>query len=97
MIKAKSKKFKSKAKTKKYVVTLKTSKCSSNDGKTYLKTGKKVTLKLKSKIYTAKINKKGKAVFKLKITKKGKYKAIIKFKGDSIYNAASKKVTIKIK
>ena len=97
LIKAKSKKFKSKAKTKKYVVTLKTSKCSSNDGKTYLKTGKKVTLKLKSKIYTAKINKKGKAVFKLKITKKGKYKAIIKFKGDSIYNAASKKVTIKIK
>ena len=62
-----------------------------------MKAGKKVTLKLKSKTYSAKINKKGKAIFKLKITKKGKYKVKIKFKGDATYNGASKKVTIRIK
>ena len=97
LIKAKSKTFKAKSKTKKYSITLITKKCSSKDGKAYLKAGKKVTLKLKSKTYSAKINKKGKAIFKLKITKKGKYKVKIKFKGDATYNGASKKVTIRIK
>lgn len=97
-IKAKSKTFKAKTKTKKYSIILKTKKCSSNNGKIYLKAGKKVTLKIKGKTYAAKINKKGKAVFKIKkLTKKGTYKAIIKFKGDKTYKAVTKKVKIKIK
>lgn len=96
-INAKSKTFKAKSKSKKYRITLKTSKSSSNDGKTYMKAGKKVTLKLKSKTYTAKTNKKGQAVFKLKMTKKGTFKAVIKFNGDKIYKSVSKKVKIKIK
>ena len=98
VLKAKSKTFKAKTKTKKYSVILKTSKCSSNNGKVYLKSGKKITLKIKGKKYAAKINKKGKAIFKIKkLTKKGTYKAIIKFNGDKTYKASTKKVKIKIK
>ena len=97
-ITAKAKTFKAKVKTKKYVVTLKTKKCSSNNGKIYLKSGKKVTLKVNGKTYTAKINAKGKATFKItKLTKKGKFTAAIKFAGDKTYKAATKKVKITIK
>ena len=97
-ITAKAKTFKAKVKTKKYVVTLKTKKCSSNNGKIYLKSGKKVTLKVNGKTYTAKINAKGKATFKItKLTKKGKFTATIKFAGDKTYKAAIKKVKITIK
>ena len=97
-LKAKAKTFKAKTKTKKYSIRLKTSICSSNNGKIYLKAGKKISLKIKGKTYFAKINKNGKAVFKIKkLTKKGTYNSIIKFKGDSTYNAAIKKVKIKIK
>lgn len=97
-ITAKAKTFKAKLKTKKYVITLKTKKCSSANGKIYLKSGKKVILKLKGKVYAAKINAKGKATFKItKLTKKGKFTATIKFNGDSTYEAVTKKVKITIK
>lgn len=95
---AKAKTFKVKAKSKKYTATLKTIKGSSADGKIYLKAGKKVTLTVNKKTYTAKINKNGKVTFNLKkLTKKGKFKATLKFQGDNTYNGCSKKVTIKIK
>jgi len=96
-ISAAAKSYKATAKTKKYTVTLKTIKGSSIDGKTYLSAGKKVTLKVNGKTYTAKINAKGQATFNLKITKKGKYDATIKFTGDKTYKAATKKVKITIK
>ena len=81
----------------KYTVTLKTDKGSSIDGKAYLKTGKKVTLKVNGKTYTAKTDANGKATFNLKITKKGKYSATVKFAGDDTYKAASKTTKIVIK
>lgn len=95
---ASAKSFKSTVKTKKYTVTLKSIKGSSSNGKAYLKAGKKVTLKVNGKTYTAKINSKGKATFKItKLTKKGKFTAVLKFAGDNTYKAASKKVKITIK
>ena len=95
-IKASNKVFKAKTKTKKISVTLKTVK-NKYDNKTYLKSGKKVTLKVNGKTYTAKINKKGVAKFTIKITKKGKYTAKIKFAGDKTYKASSKTIKIRIK
>ena len=60
--------------------------------------GKKVTIKVNGKTFTAKTNAKGKATFKIKkLTKKGKYKAVIKFKGNKNYKASSKKVKITVK
>ena len=96
-ISASAKTFKASAKTKKYTVTLKTIKGASIDGKTYLEAGKKVTLKINGKTYTAKTNAKGQATFSLKITKKGKFAAVIKYAGDNTYKSASKKVKITIK
>ncbi|WP_458403478.1 Ig-like domain repeat protein [Methanobrevibacter sp.] len=96
-ITASAKTFKATAKTKKYTVTLKTTKGSSVDGKTYLAKGKKVTLTINGKTYTAKTNAKGQATFSLKITKKGKFATSIKFDGDNTYNKASKSVKITIK
>ena len=96
-ISASAKTFKASAKTKKYTVTLKTIKGASIDGKTYLASGKKVTLKINGKTYTAKTNAKGQATFSLKITKKGKFTAVIKYDGDNTYKASSKKVKITIK
>ncbi|MBQ7927788.1 MAG: Ig-like domain repeat protein [Methanobrevibacter sp.] len=96
-IAASAKTFKATAKTKKYTVTLKTIKGASIDGKTYLASGKKVTLKLNGKTYTAKTNAKGKATFSLKITKKGKFTATIKYAGDVTYKASSKKVKLTFK
>ena len=95
-ISASNKIFKAKTKTKSVKVTLKTIKNKYN-GKTYLKAGKKLTLKVKGKTYTAKINKKGVATFKIKITKKGKYTAKIKFAGDKTYKASNKTIKITIK
>ncbi len=95
-ISASAKSYKASA-SKSYTVTLKTDKGSSIDGKTYLKSGKKITLKINGKTYTAKTNSKGQATFKLSITKKGKYSASIKFEGDKTYAASSKSVKITIK
>ena len=94
---AKAKTFNAKAKSKKYTATLKTIKGSSANGKIYLKSGKKVTLTVNKKTYTAKINSKGQVSFNLKLTKKGSYSAVIKFSGDGTYKACSKKVKITIK
>jgi parallel beta-helix repeat protein len=89
-ITAKKKTFKAKKKSKKYTVTLKA------DGKAVKKV--KVTLKVKGKTYKATTTAKGKATFNLKkLTKKGKHDAVIKFKGNYLYKAATKKVKITIK
>ena len=69
-----------------------------------MKAGKKpikkviVTLKVGKKTYKATTNGKGKAIFKIKkLSKKGKYNAVIKFKGNKLYKATTKKVKITIK
>ena len=81
--------FKVKAKSKVIKATLKTT-------NKYLKAGKKVTIKIKGKTYTAKTGKNGAIKLNLKsLKKKGTYKAKIKFAGDSTYKASSSK-TIKI-
>jgi len=95
-IQASNQKFKASAKTKVVKVTLKTVK-NPFDGKTYLKTGKKLTLKVDGKTYKAKIDKNGVAKFKVQITKKGKYTAKVSFAGDNTYEASSAKIKITIK
>ena len=87
---ASKKTFKLKAKTKKYTVTLKDSK-----GKGISKV--KVTIKIKSKTYTAKTNAKGQATFNLKLTKKGNYPSTVKFAGNTYYKAVTKTVKIVVK
>ena len=94
-ISATSKVFKASAKTKSYTVTLKTVK-NPYDGKTYLKAGKKIALKVGGKTYTAKINSKGKATFNIELTKKGVYTAKLRFKGDKTYKASKRTVEIKL-
>ncbi len=89
-IKAKSKRFKSYLKVKKYTINLKNSK-----GKAIKKV--KVTLKVKGKKYNARTNSRGKAIFKItKLTKRGTYKATITFKGNKYYLKAVKKSKIRI-
>lgn len=95
-ITASNKVFNAKSKTKTISVKLTTIK-NKYDGKTYLKEGKKITLKVNGKTYTAKINSKGIAKFTIKLTKKGKYTAQIKFAGDVTYKASSKSIKITIK
>ena len=84
--------FKIKDKTKKYVVTLKTSK-----NKAYA--SQKLTIKVNGKTYSAKTNSKGQATFKLtKLTKKGTFKATVKFAGNKYYNSKTvKNVKITVK
>ncbi len=87
---AKKKTFKTSKKVKKYKIKLK-----DNTGKAIKKA--KVTLKVKGKKYTAKTNKKGKALFKIKkLKKKGTYKAKVTYKGNKYYNKVSKKAKIKV-
>lgn len=86
----KAKTFKVKAKTKKVSFTLKDAK-----GKTIK--GKKITVKVNGKTYTAKTNAKGVATVSLKISKKGKYTATAKFAGDTSYKAITKKAKITLK
>ena len=88
-IKAAKKTFKAKAKTKKYVVVLK------SHGKAIKKA--KLKLKIKNKKFTAKTNKKGKAVFRIKYTVKGKVKAKITYKGNKYYFPVDKKVKLTFK
>ena len=95
-ITAKDASFKKSAKTKTVSVTLKTTK-NPYDGKTYLSAGKKLTLKVDGKTYTAKINDRGVAKFNVKLNKKGKYTAKISFSGDKTYAASSKSIKINIK
>jgi phosphatidate phosphatase APP1 len=58
----------------------------------------KVTVKVNGKTYSAKTNSKGQAIFKLtKLTKKGTYTAEVKYAGNNIYNAVTKKVKISVK
>ena len=94
-ITAKAKSFKATAKTKSFSVTLKTIK-NPYDGKMYLKKGKKITLTVNGKTYTAYTNAKGVAKFNIKLTKKGKYTAKVKFAGDKTYTGSSKSVKITI-
>ena len=96
---AKNAKFKAKTKTKKLTVTLKTILGASVDGKIYLKEGKKLTLKVNGKTYKAKTDANGKATFKIKgLTEPGKYKAKIKFAGDTyVYEGSKAKIKITVK
>ena len=88
---AKEKKFKSKIKTKKYVLSLK------NKFNNPIKKIK-IILKVNGWKYKATTNKNGKATFKItKLNKKGKYNAKIIFKGNKYYNSAYKNVKIFIK
>lgn len=89
---AKSKTFKRSDKYKKYIVTLK-----NNQNKAIYKA--KVYIKVNKKTYSATVNKKGVATFKLtKLTKKGKYSAVVTYKGNENYNAATKnKIKIAVK
>ena len=86
----KAKTFKVKAKTKKVSFTLKDA-----SGKAIK--GKKITVKVNGKTYTAKTNAKGVATVSLKISKKGKYTATAKFAGDTTYKAITKKAKITLK
>ena len=88
---AKAKTFKVKTKTKKFYVTLK-------DSKNRVLKGKKLTIKVNGKTYSATTNKKGVATFKItKLSRKGTFKSKITFKGDKWYKAISKTVKIKVK
>ena len=79
--------FKAKAKSKVIKATLKTT-------NSYLNAGKKVTLKIKGKTYTANIGKNGKIKLKIKLTKIGTYSGKIKFAGDSTYSPTTSKKII---
>ena len=87
-ITAPKKTFKKKA-TKKVKITLKSSGSALS--------GKKITIKVNKKTYSAKTSSKGIATIKVKLTKKGTYKYTAKFAGDSTYKAASKTGKIKVK
>ena len=88
---ASKKKFNKKTKVKKYKVTLKTN-------KNVAMKKVKLYLKVKGKTYTAKTNKKGQAIFKLKkLSKKKSYKAVITYKGNSCYNKVVKNAKIKVR
>ncbi len=67
-------------------------------GKMYLSTGKKVTLTINGKTYTATAGKNGAIKFNIgSTTKKGTYKVTIKYAGDATYEAGtSKTITIKL-
>lgn len=79
-----------KSATKKVTAVLK-------DNKGKVLKGKKLTLKVNGKTYSAKTNSKGVATFTLKLTKKGTFTATTKFAGDSYYTAktTSSKIVVK--
>ncbi len=88
--------FKSTAKTKTVTVKLTTTK-NPYDGKVYLSAGKKITLKVNGKTYTAKADANGVAKFNIELTKKGTYNAVISFAGDQTYKASNKSIKVTIK
>ena len=59
--------------------------------------GKKITITVNKKTFTAKTNSKGIAYIKVKVTKKGKFTATAKFAGDSAYKAITKKAKFTVK
>ena len=59
--------------------------------------GKKVTITVNGKTFTAKTNSKGIATISVKVLKKGKFTAAVKFAGDATYKAAIKKVVYVVK
>ena len=59
--------------------------------------GKKITIKVNKKTFSAKTNAKGIAKIKVKITKKGKFTAVVKFAGDKAYKSVTKKVKYTVK
>ena len=57
-----------------------------------------VYLNVNKKIYAAKTNSKGVAIFKItNLIKKGRYTAVITYKGNAYYNKLAKKVLISVK
>lgn len=87
-LKAPNKKFKVK-KVKKVKITLKSA------GKALA--GKKVTINVNGKSFSAKTNKKGVATIKVKLTKKGTYSYVASFAGDKAYNSGLKAGKIVVK
>ena len=87
-LKAPKAKFKVK-KVKKVKITLK------SGGKALA--GKKVTINVNGKAFSAKTNKKGVATIKVKLTKKGTYSYVASFAGDSAYNSGLKAGKIVVK
>ena len=59
--------------------------------------GKKITIKVNGKTFSAKTNAKGVATIKVKVTKKGKFLATAKFAGDNTYKAITKKAYFTVK
>ena len=59
--------------------------------------GKKITIKVNGKTFSAKTNSKGVATIKVKVAKKGKFTAVAKFAGDNTYKAISKKAVFTVK
>ncbi|MBE6500389.1 MAG: CAP domain-containing protein [Methanobrevibacter thaueri] len=81
--------FKTKAKTKKYSITLKSYNKAIKNTNVYLKIGKKT--------FNAKTDNNGKATFLIKkLTKKGKYSGTFSFKGSKYYYAITKKLSVTI-
>jgi len=76
-------------KAKKVTITLKSA------GKAVA--GKKITIKVNGKTFSAKTNSKGKATISVKVLKKGKFNAVVKFAGDGAYNAVTKTVKYTVK
>ena len=59
--------------------------------------GKKITIKVNGKTFSAKTNSKGVATIKVKVAKKGKFTAVAKFAGDSTYKSITKKAKFTVK
>lgn len=59
--------------------------------------GKKITVKVNGKTFSAKTNSKGVASIKVKVAKKGKKLAVAKFAGDNVYKAITKKAYFTVK
>lgn len=59
--------------------------------------GKKITIKVNGKTFSAKTNSKGVASIKVKVTKKGKFTATAKFAGDNTYKGITKKARFTVK